>query len=202
MGRAACISCWWTIVRRKAPRGAASSPPGDEDLWQALAATAKPIKRTRPAPASKPVAKVDVARPRLRAAPVMAAPKQIAAEPLANMDKRNAERLRRGEMVIDGTIDLHGMTQDAAHAALDRFLAHSVAAGRRCLLVITGKGLRGPRDDAGIIPERRGVLKTMVPRWLTDTHNRGRVLAHCAARPQHGGSGALYVLLRRQRDRT
>ena len=41
MGRAACISCWWTIVRRKAPRGAASSPAGDEDLWQALAATAK-----------------------------------------------------------------------------------------------------------------------------------------------------------------
>ena len=73
---------------------------------------------------------------------------------------------------------------------LDDFLAASQAAGRRCVLVITGKGY----GSGGA-----GVLKTMVPRWLKEQPNRGRVLVFCYAAPSHGGEGALYVLLRRVR---
>ncbi len=115
------------------------------------------------------------------------------------LDRRNAERLRRGRMKIDARLDLHGMTQAEAHGSLNRFLADSAAAGRRCVLVITGKGSR-PRDDDLPIPARTGVLRDAVPRWLAEPANRPLIVATQPAAPQHGGSGALYVLLRRKRS--
>ena len=62
--------------------------------------------------------------------------------------------------------------------------------GRRCVLVITGRGLG---------PDGPGVLKRAVPRWLAEAGLRRRILAVAAAQPRHGGAGALYLLLRRQR---
>jgi DNA-nicking Smr family endonuclease len=100
------------------------------------------------------------------------------------LDRRTAERLRRGELPIEGRLDLHGMTQDEAHGALNRFLGRAHAAGQRCVIVITGKG---------------AVLRGMVPRWLQEGETRDRVLASAEAQPRHGGGGALYVLLRRLR---
>lgn len=105
------------------------------------------------------------------------------------VDKRTAQRFKRGRMDIDGTIDLHGMTQEAAHIALHRFVEGGAAAGKRCLLVITGKGTRG-----------EGVLRGAVPRWLNDERLRRHILTFSHAQPQHGGSGALYVLLKRRRE--
>ena len=105
------------------------------------------------------------------------------------IDKRTAKRLKRGQMEIDACIDLHGMTQDQAHSALQKFIASSQDAGRRCALVITGKGYGPP---GGI-----GVLKQAVPRWLNEQPNRSRVLSFTHARPQDGGTGALYVYLKR-----
>lgn len=92
-------------------------------------------------------------------------------------------------MAIEGSLDLHGLTQDAAHTALWRFITGSAEQGRRCVLVITGKGNRD-----GI-----GVLRLQVPRWLNESTLRPLVLAFVGARPQHGGDGALYVLLKRRR---
>jgi len=105
------------------------------------------------------------------------------------VDKRTAQRFKRGRMDIDGTIDLHGMTQEAAHIALNRFVETGAATGKRCLLVVTGKGTRG-----------EGVLRRAVPRWLNDERLRGLILSYSHAQPQHGGSGALYVLLKRRRE--
>ena len=78
------------------------------------------------------------------------------------------------------------MTQAEAHRALFGFVAGSRTAGRRCVLVITGHGRIGG-----------GVLKSAVPRWLHEPEMRRHVLAIAPARPEHGGAGALYVLLRR-----
>ena len=100
-------------------------------------------------------------------------------------------RLRRGTIPPETQVDLHRCTQDQAHRLLTGFLAASQASGRRCVLVITGKGYG---SDGAV-----GVLKTMVPRWLDEPPNRGRVLAYCHANLSHGGDGALYVLLRRDR---
>lgn len=84
------------------------------------------------------------------------------------------------------------MTEAEAHRALTRFLAAAQMAGRRSVLVITGKGFRG----AGGV----GVLKANVPRWLNEEPTRARVLAFTHASRADGGEGALYVLLRRLRS--
>jgi len=104
--------------------------------------------------------------------------------PAIGIDRRGAQRLKRGQMPIEGRLDLHGMTQDEAHRALGAFIARSQSAGKRAILVITGKS---------------GVLHGAAARWLEEGDNRGRVLAASRAQPQHGGAGALYVLLRRRR---
>ena len=109
----------------------------------------------------------------------------------AGVDKRTATRLRRGQIAIEGRIDLHGLTQEDAYQALSAFLAGSQEAGRRCVLVITGKGLR---PDGSV-----GVIRAALPHWLNQPHNRPRVLAFAGAAPRDGGEGALYVLLRRKR---
>jgi DNA-nicking Smr family endonuclease len=94
-------------------------------------------------------------------------------------------RLRRGSYRIESELDLHGMNSERARIELHRFLAESIQQGRRCVRVIHGKGLRSSNKGP--------VLKTRVDRWLRRTKV---VLAFCSARPQDGGSGAVYVLLR------
>jgi len=106
----------------------------------------------------------------------------------AGIDRASAERLKRGLHPIEARLDLHGMTQSEAHNALARFVEVSRAAGRRCVLVITGRGAFGG-----------GVLKGAVPRWLDEPTLRRHLLASAPAQPRNGGSGALYLLLRRHR---
>jgi DNA-nicking Smr family endonuclease len=118
-----------------------------------------------------------------------AGPPELGHGRATGIDRRSSERLHRGRLPIEGRLDLHGMTQAAAAERLAGFIERSEAAGKRCLLVITGKGLANG-----------GILRDQVPRWLNLPPNRGRVLAFDYARPQHGGSGALYVLLKRRRQ--
>lgn len=94
-------------------------------------------------------------------------------------------RLRRGTYRIEAELDLHGMNSERARVALHRFLVESIAQGLRCVRVIHGKGLRSSHQGP--------VLKQRVDRWLRRTQ---QVLAFVSARPQHGGTGAVYVLLR------
>jgi DNA-nicking Smr family endonuclease len=142
-----------------------------------------------------PTTASDIAAPATPRSPAPVRPRTalpvLAPGTVAGVDRATAERLRRGALAIDGRLDLHGLTQDEAHAALERFLAGSAARGRRCVLVITGKGLG---DSFG-----RGVLRQAVPRWLNEAPNRARILAVMPAQPRHGGAGALYVLLKRNR---
>jgi len=115
-----------------------------------------------------------------------------------DLDHRTAERLRKGQMSIDARLDLHGLTRVDAQAALSRFIHAQFVAGSRCVLVITGKGAGadGRRDP---LSGGQGVLKQSVPQWLNEPPNRSLVLQSTRAKPQHGGDGALYVLLRRKR---
>lgn len=137
---------------------------------------AKSAERSPAAMAAKP------------ARPAPPAPAHISHGRTSGIDRRSAERLSRGRLPIEGRLDLHGMTQAAAVERLAEFIARAEAAGKRCVLVITGKGLASG-----------GVLRDQVPRWLNLPPNRARVLAFDYAQPQHGGSGALYVLLKRRR---
>ena len=109
----------------------------------------------------------------------------------ASLDRKLLQRLKQGRSPIDGRLDLHGMTQDDAHRALAAFLSQSAFAGRRLVLVITGKG----QESQG----RPGILRSMVPRWLVELPNRSLVGSWSIAHPRDGGGGALYVQLRRRR---
>ena len=107
----------------------------------------------------------------------------------SGLDKRNAQRLKRGQFRPEARIDLHGMTQTEAHAALNNFIAECQLSGLRAVLVITGKGS----------VKEGGVLRRMVPRWLNQSPLRAMVVALEQAVPRDGGLGAYYLLLRRRR---
>jgi DNA-nicking Smr family endonuclease len=109
------------------------------------------------------------------------------------LDPRLVTRLRRGEFAVQSHIDLHGLIQADAKAALEGFIVNSVRKGLRTVLVVHGRGLRSP----GGMP----VLKHAAAQWLSHGHMGGYVLAFATARPADGGAGAMYVLLRRDRRR-
>jgi DNA-nicking Smr family endonuclease len=173
---------------RRAPMESAETPSAP-----APPASSAPPVRSRPAegatkspppPAPPPAVRIHISpAPRNPTTPLLdhrRAP---------GLDKSTAGRFAKGSMEIDATIDLHGLTQPVAHAALARFVVGSADMGRRCVLVITGKGNR----------DGTGVLRAEVPRWLNEPGLRGQILAFTYAQPKHGGEGALYVLLKRRR---
>lgn len=121
---------------------------------------------------------------------------RLAAAPL-NMDRKTFGRLKRGKMVPEARLDLHGMTLDQAHPALAAFIMRAQAQGKRLVLVITGKGKSS--DDGGPIPVRHGVLRHAVPQWLSVPPLAQAVLQISEAHLKHGGTGAYYVYLRRSR---
>lgn len=121
---------------------------------------------------------------------------RVAAAPV-NMDKKAFQRLRQGRLLPEARIDLHGMTLERAHPALTGFILRSHAAGLRLVLVVTGKGK--DRDSGGPIPLRQGVLRHAVPEWLGQAPLGPLVLQIAQAHRKHGGGGAYYVYLRRQR---
>jgi DNA-nicking Smr family endonuclease len=160
-------------------------------------AAAKPAPRAKPAPAETPP-------PRPKPAPPP--PPELAVGAIAGLDRRNAQRLKRGDYAIDARLDLHGHTETAAHRAVSAFVAASVAAERRCVLIVTGKGAganaapgetprRGDRTDA----PRRGVIRAGLPHWLGAPELRPHIVAVVPAHRRHGGDGAVYVLLKRRR---
>jgi len=184
-------------------------------LWRAVAGTARPLKRKRKgkvrAKAKPPEAKLSP--PPKPISPKTSAPISATAKPaprppssrpgvIAGIDKKPgidknlATRLRRGQLPIEGRIDLHGSTQAEAHDALRAFLIRASGAGKRCLLIITGKGRA---KEGGTNAQNRGILKTNVPRWLHEPGLKPLILATHSAKPKHGGDGALYVLLKRKK---
>lgn len=174
-------------------------PLTDEELrlWREAMRETRRLRRGAGEPAEGAVPEPDLgAEPAL---PVPRQPRSLPPPPAARpplqhgvapgLDRRSLERLRRGELPVDRRLDLHGLTQDAAHALLTRAVLDAAAAGQRCLLVITGKGRR----------EGAGVLREQVPRWLNEGGLRPLLLAFVHAPARHGGEGALYVLLKRKR---
>lgn len=113
------------------------------------------------------------------------------------MDAKQFGKMKRGKLVPEGRIDLHGMTMDKAHPALIGFVQRAHSQGKRLVLVITGKGKH--RDDGGPIPVRFGVLKHNVPQWLKMAPLNHIVMQVQEAHISHGGTGAYYVYLRRSR---
>lgn len=188
----------------------------DEAIWESTAETLKPLKRAKarvhhvpdvaPRERATEAARHRAPEAEWAAANKMDRPSAIPrseakhAPPLNTFDRKAARRLRGGHIEIEARVDLHGMRQSEAHAALQRFLMSSYARGLRWVLVITGKGGPRRRDDDEDVPrfgtEERGVLKRNVPMWLAEPELRAIIVSYTEAAIQHGGAGALYVQLR------
>ncbi len=165
----------------------------DRALWRRTMRDVTPLAPKRPArlpeeaePEIEPEPRRVVPAPVKRSASLPS----LAPGDSPGVDRRTAEKFRRGQLAVEARLDLHGLTQEEAHRALGRFIEQAHASGLRTVLVITGKGGFG---------DARGVLREAVPRWLNEGDLRPRVLSCAWAQPKHGGAGALYVLLRRRR---
>lgn len=185
-------------------------PPNHEggDAWQQVAKTTRPLKKASdvvPQPLA-PLPKVYRPEGAGTAAYAKAEAKQKAplphgrhgAKPPPQMDKRLKQRFERGELPIEARLDLHGLTLANAERAMSKLIRDSIAQQKRCLLVITGKGLS--RDGETGVFQGRGVLRAWLPEYLRRGPWREQILGVAPARQELGGAGAFYVLLRRQRD--
>ncbi len=182
--------------------------PEERELWGRVASTARarkplPLKAEEADPKphpkkpqqSAPEFRIgQTARPSTAHDLMPSIEERLAAHPL-RMDRRTHQQMLRGKLKPEARIDLHGMTVAEAHPELVRFLMNAQAAGKRMVLVITGKGK--VKDDHGPIPQRMGVLRHQLPHWLSQPPLGGVVQQVAPAHLKHGGGGAFYVYLRR-----
>ncbi len=101
-----------------------------------------------------------------------------------NIGGHRAAHLRKGRIEPEAKLDLHGYRQESAYRALQRFLMRAQGVGQRLVLVVTGKG---------------GILRDMLPRWLGESEFRNLVVGVSTAHVKHGGDGAFYVALKKQK---
>jgi DNA-nicking Smr family endonuclease len=190
----------------------------EAELWTAAMRDAKALRRQRAAERrhaaeqqsaangvdrGEPASRAEKQTPANRAAGRLPAgppphSKDAALPALSRFEERRRRKLARNAESIDARLDLHGMRQRQAYAALRSFLLASAARGERNVLIITGKGMGGDLErDRDYFVEERGVLRRLVPQWLADEAFQSIVLSYTTASIRHGGEGALYVRLRR-----
>ena len=110
------------------------------------------------------------------------------------------DKVSRGRIAIDRRLDLHGLRQSEAHVRLKHFVTDAYFNGDRTVIVITGKGGVGDAADITHSASSRGVLRRLTPQWLASADLRAMIVGFDEASAAHGGSGALYVRIRRRRD--
>ncbi|UES37972.1 Smr/MutS family protein [Roseibium aggregatum] len=189
-------------MARRGKKGTLS--PEDRELWGKVAKTLTPLHPDRAQDLKAELEKITETEPAapakaLKTATAIQAPAAAKAPPtplpLHQLEHRYRRKLVRGVKAIDARIDLHGLTQHQAHDRLRGFLYQAQARSHKVVLVITGKG----SSDARAYMDERGVLRRMVPQWLSMPDLRSVVLGYEEAHANHGGGGALYVRIRKRR---
>lgn len=172
----------------------------EHSLWRSVTRSLKPLKSARAELRASPQDLAVVETPEPGKTPHGPAPARAPVKreppPLAPLERRLRQRIAKGNEPIARRLDLHGLTQREAHAALTHFLHTAQSQGARIVLVVTGKGARAAARDPFA---ERGVLRRLVPQWLQAPELRHLVVGFEAAHVGHGGEGALYVRLRRPR---
>jgi DNA-nicking Smr family endonuclease len=174
----------------------------DHMLWTAVTHSIVPLRKPQKSQNQKKplieksqttVSETKIKRPS-HVTGAMRADKLTAVMPPTPLARRIKRRIARGKQKIDGRIDLHGLTQAEAHAALLSFLRNAGADGARLVLVITGKG---SQSISRFGENERGVLRRQVPKWLSLPEFHKLVIGFEDAHVAHGGEGALYIRVRR-----
>lgn len=164
----------------------------DEDLWDLVT---KGIKKL----GAKEKISTPLRKKRIRLKPneiVISLP-NIELPSGGGLDRKTEDRVRKGEIKIEARLDLHGLTADSARQALLQFVQQAYASNKRCILVITGKG-RIP--GAGLFSEGKGIIRKEFPLWLEEANIKALILSVSKAQPKHGGTGAYYIYLRKNRQ--
>lgn len=183
----------------------------ERKLWRVAMKDTRPLDPEKTAPLSdmpaaeqpSPSSKPALVAP--KPLPVPVRPRPAGPPPLTGLDRRLSQRLARGQIEVEATLDLHGHSQERAYTVLLDFLARARSRGLRCALIITGKGASPYARHTlhGVsfyeVPERQGVLRGAVPRWLNEEAFRLHASGFQPAHPKHGGGGAFYVWLRKKR---
>ena len=179
-----------------------SLSPDEAELWGRVTASIRPLSRDiksspqRGGGPAKPVVgeRSPASRPVHHTASRRGPPPRSGEELSgATLDRGWDKRLRGGSVEPDRVLDLHGLTLDTAWRAIDRALEHSIAAGDRVLLLVTG------HHRAGDPPVERGRIRAAVKDWLAASRHASRIAAVRGAHRRHGGGGSLYIVLRRSR---
>lgn len=185
-------------------------------LWAKVAGTVTPIRGRRIAVVRPAEADADTkprtgpppppakrrAAPGATPPPAAAKPSPVAAEPPRPLDRHGLDnswerKLARGVLQPEFTLDLHGATLDSAYSRLEHGLSLAMAQGARVVLLITGRPR--PADGQAGRGDRRGAIRAKFVDWLTAGPHASRIAAIRPAHPRHGGSGAVYIVLRRPR---
>ncbi len=173
-----------------------SKDPAGERLWAIVTATVRPLGGHRMTPSLPPVSPARTPAPvgpragHTGTAPPARRPALPATRAPDPIEPGRMRRLHAQKDLVRARIDLHGLTQDGARAALTAFILRGVESGVRTILVITGKGALGD-----------GILRRRVPDWLAEPPLRAVVAGVSEAHRRHGGAGALYVALKRAASR-
>lgn len=165
--------------------------PEEKALWARVVESVRPLQGVAPPRTPEPAPPRPAARPRTPASapPPAAGPKR----PGTTLDGSWDRRLSRGLVSPDAILDLHGHDLATAHDLLDRRLEQAISDGARLLLLVTGK----PPGPAR--PVVRGRIRAAIGDWLQASRHAGRIAAVRSAHPRHGGTGALYIVLRKAR---
>jgi DNA-nicking Smr family endonuclease len=182
----------------------------DLKLWDKVTGSTKPLDKKEPVVHDTPPKKNNlrsVIKPQ-RVSPKIKTLSQSANEPFqkkvilensqkVKMDMKAFTKLKKGKLEPEDTLDLHGMTMETAFPALSSFISRAHSTQKRLVLVITGKGKN--TDPGYAVPQRNGVLRSQVPIWLKEPRLSSLVLQIERAHHRHGGLGAFYIYLRRNR---
>ena len=171
--------------------------PEDKDFWAEFTGGGEKTEQPPEQPAKSVIIKEVTPTVRLNEVYRGDALGELREGRLADIDGATARRFKRGDFAVEATLDLHGYTEDRAYTAVDDFIKKAYLAQKRCVLIITGKGLA--HDDNDDVLAFKGLLKEKVPQWLNTRELRPLILAFRHPDIKLGGSGALYILLRRKR---
>lgn len=174
--------------------------PEEQMLW------GKVVRTVRPMPGRKISVAPDIPTGdagRMKRLPITSAvtvsakpPSKAARHPVDVLDTSWEKRIARGALIPDRSIDLHGHTLDSAHHHLDMALSAAIRSGARVLLVVTGK----PRPASHAHGEKpRGAIRAEIGHWLAASPYADSIASIRPAHPRHGGAGAIYVILRRNK---
>ncbi len=177
------LELWERVKKTATPLRSNRAIDDFQSLFETGVGTSKDTKDTANHSVANRSIPARIVRPYVREVPEIRL--TLAAKPPL-LDEPTSKKIAKGKLSLEGRIDLHGMTQTEAHSRLFRFVDAAHLAGKRTVLVITGKGARG-----------EGILRQAVPRWLSEPLFRKRVIGFREAHVNHGGGGALYLRIRK-----